>query len=136
MLYGITGPDCLWVRYSCASPYHVYAILTSAIFLSYPASIIGTTLGEPSFLIYFGILDPVELVVTAKGNQLIGVRLSVVQPLQYKADDNVRPCPESFRYADCNAHNTFATLTAYRRVHSSAYCSHRGLWTDMVARPA
>ena len=43
----------------------------------YPASIIGTTLGEPSFLIYMNLIDADGL--TAKGAQLVGAMSGVFQ---------------------------------------------------------
>lgn len=47
----------------------------------YPASIIGTTLGEPSFLIYMGLLDvtktPPQL--SSNANELIGATSGVFQ---------------------------------------------------------
>jgi hypothetical protein len=45
----------------------------------YPASIIGTTLGEPSFLIYMGILDPKTGLPTKAGPQLEGAMSGVFQ---------------------------------------------------------
>lgn len=45
----------------------------------YPSSIIGTTLGEPSFLVYMGILDPKTKTVTSDGAQLEGAMSGVFQ---------------------------------------------------------
>ena len=45
----------------------------------YPSAIIGTTLGEPSFLIYMGILDAKTGEPTADGAQLEGATSGVFQ---------------------------------------------------------
>ena len=45
---------------------------------SYPASIIGTTLAQPSFLVYMSLLTP-EGAFTDQGNSLIGAMSGVFQ---------------------------------------------------------
>lgn len=48
------------------------------IAFGYPASIIGTTLGEPSFLIYMKLIDPTGN-LTPNADQLIGAMSGVFQ---------------------------------------------------------
>lgn len=45
----------------------------------YPASIIGTTLGQPSFLLYMKLLDPATLELTDNADQLIGAMSGIFQ---------------------------------------------------------
>ena len=49
-----------------------FLVSLGQIAFGYPASIIGTTLGEPSFLVYMGTLDPKTKLVSPRGEQLIG----------------------------------------------------------------
>jgi hypothetical protein len=44
----------------------------------YPASIIGTTLGQPSFLLYMKLITP-EGLLTSDADQLIGAMSGVFQ---------------------------------------------------------
>ncbi len=43
----------------------------------YPASIIGTTLGQPSFLLYMGLIDPDTLLPTANASQIEGAMSAI-----------------------------------------------------------
>lgn len=67
------------------SQFNVYNFLVSwlvslgQIAFGYPASIIGTTLGEPPFLIYMGLLDPKTGKLSARSESLIGAMNGVFQ---------------------------------------------------------
>ena len=56
-----------------------FLVSLGQIAFGYPSSIIGTTLGEPSFLIFMRLLDPVTKKPTPKGNQLEGAMSGVFQ---------------------------------------------------------
>lgn len=56
-----------------------YFISLGQIAFGYPASIIGTTLGEPSFLAYMKVIDPKSGLATAEGNSIIGAFSGVFQ---------------------------------------------------------
>ena len=58
-----------------------FLVSLGQIAFGYPASVIGVTLGEPSFLIYMNLLDLTvdPPVVTANANQLIGAMSGVFQ---------------------------------------------------------
>lgn len=56
-----------------------FLVSLGQIAFGYPASIIGTTLGEPSFLIYMNLLDLKTEKETATANQLIGAMSGVFQ---------------------------------------------------------
>lgn len=49
------------------------------IAFGYPASIIGVTLAQPSFLIAMGLLDPTTGALTKNADQLIGATSGVFQ---------------------------------------------------------
>lgn len=56
-----------------------FLVSLGQVAFGYPASIIGTTLGEPSFLIYMKLLDLETLTTTPEANQLIGAMSGVFQ---------------------------------------------------------
>ena len=56
-----------------------FLVSLGQIAFGYPASIIGTTLGEPSFLVYMGIVDPVTGDISTSGTQLQGAMSGVFQ---------------------------------------------------------
>ena len=64
---------------------YVSIILDQSIILTilsqrrYPSAIIGTTLGEPSFLVYMGVLNADDTALSAKGAQLVGAMSGVFQ---------------------------------------------------------
>jgi len=73
-----------------------YLVSCGQIAFGYPASIIGTTLGEPSFLIYMGLLDLKTEKLTPKADQLIGAmsgvfQVSVLSYLPVLDTDSFRP---------------------------------------------
>lgn len=43
----------------------------------YPASIIGTTLGQPSFLLYMGLVDPDTFLPTEHASQIEGAMSAI-----------------------------------------------------------
>lgn len=49
------------------------------IAFGYPASIIGTTLAQPSFLVYMKLIDPATEGLAANADQLIGATSGVFQ---------------------------------------------------------
>jgi hypothetical protein len=65
-----------------------FLVSLGQIAFGYPSSIIGTTLGEPSFLIYMGIIDA-EGNLTSNGAQLEGAMSGVFQVSKPK------PCTET-----------------------------------------
>ena len=56
-----------------------FLVSLGQIAFGYPSSIIGTTLGEPSFDIYMGILDSTGKAYTSNGAQLEGAMSGVFQ---------------------------------------------------------
>ncbi|OAL26939.1 hypothetical protein AYO22_03883 [Fonsecaea multimorphosa] len=56
-----------------------FAISWGLVVFGYPSAIIGTTLGEPSFLIYMGLLDPTTGKLVGNANGLIGAMSGVFQ---------------------------------------------------------
>ena len=56
-----------------------FLVSLGQIAFGYPSAIIGTTLGEPSFLIYMNVLDPETETFTPKGAQLVGAMSGVFQ---------------------------------------------------------
>lgn len=91
-----------------------FLVSLGQIAFGYPSSIIGTTLGEPSFLIYMGVLDPTTELVSGKGEQLIGAMSGVFQ---------VRKHP-----AGKSPNRRLGILTLCRLVLSSACCFPLGSW--------
>jgi hypothetical protein len=66
--------DCLWLpRYVCD------CAALDRLLTCHSASVIGVTLGEPSFLVYMGLLDPKTEALTSNANQLIGATSGVFQ---------------------------------------------------------
>jgi hypothetical protein len=55
-----------------------FVISVGQIAFGYPSSIIGTTLGQPSFLLYMGLVNS-EGVGTGNANDLIGAASGVFQ---------------------------------------------------------
>ena len=62
----------------------LFCILLSLglVAFGYPASIIGTTLAQPPFLVYMGLVDPKTGILTANANGLIGAMSGVFQVLK------------------------------------------------------
>jgi len=56
-----------------------YMISLGQLAFGYPASIIGVTLAQPSFLIYMKLLDPATEALTKDADQLIGACSGVFQ---------------------------------------------------------
>ncbi|KAF2469502.1 general substrate transporter [Lindgomyces ingoldianus] len=56
-----------------------FLVSLGQIAFGYPASIIGTTLGEPPFLIYMGLIDPLTGKETGNAEALIGAMNGVFQ---------------------------------------------------------
>jgi len=56
-----------------------WLISLGQIAFGYPASIIGVTLAQPSFLVYMGLLDPKTAELTPGADQLIGATSGVFQ---------------------------------------------------------
>lgn len=54
-----------------------YLVSLGQIAFGHPAAIIGSTLGEPPFLVYMGLVD--ETGVTSEGESLIGTMNGVFQ---------------------------------------------------------
>jgi hypothetical protein len=55
-----------------------FAISMGQVAFGYPSSIIGTTLGQPAFLLYMGLITP-EGAPTNNSNNLIGATSGVFQ---------------------------------------------------------
>lgn len=55
-----------------------FSISMGQVAFGYPSSIIGTTLGQPAFLLYMGLITP-EGDLTANANGLIGATSGVFQ---------------------------------------------------------
>jgi hypothetical protein len=70
-----------------------FSISMGQLAFGYPSSIIGTTLGQPSFLLYMGLITP-EGLETDNANGLIGATSGVFQVsangLQKTASDSLR----------------------------------------------
>ena len=79
----------------------------------YPSAIIGTTLGEPSFLIYMNTLDLKTEMLSAKGAQLVGAMSGVFQVRR------LHPLRRSQR-------NWRGKLTVGRPVLSLVFCALHG----------
>jgi hypothetical protein len=58
-------------------------VLVTLLLTFFAASVIGVTLGEPSFLVYMGLLDPKTETLTKNANQLIGATSGVFQVGSY-----------------------------------------------------
>ena len=56
-----------------------FLVSLGQVAFGYPASIIGTTLGEPSFLVYMKLFDLKSEALTSNANQLIGAMSGVFQ---------------------------------------------------------
>ena len=70
------------IAFGYVSTESIDRVASSLILLSqrrYPSAIIGTTLGEPSFLVYMGVLDAEEKALSPKGAQLVGAMSGVFQ---------------------------------------------------------
>lgn len=63
------------------------------IAFGYPASIIGTTLAQPSFLVYMKLVDPTAGTLTENADQLIGATSGVFQVCYLK-------CLRAYHLAD------------------------------------
>jgi hypothetical protein len=59
--------------------YICFLISLGLIAFGYPSAIISTTLGEPSFLLYMGLLDSTTLELTENADGLIGAMSGVFQ---------------------------------------------------------
>lgn len=57
----------------------IFIVSFGLLAYGYPASIIGTTLGQPSFLLYMKLLDPSTLELTDNADQLIGAMSGIFQ---------------------------------------------------------
>jgi hypothetical protein len=57
-----------------------FSISLGQVAFGYPSSIIGTTLGQPAFLLYMGLITP-EGLLTHNANNLIGATSGVFQVL-------------------------------------------------------
>lgn len=57
----------------------IFIVSFGLLAYGYPASIIGTTLGQPSFLLYMKLLDPKTEGLTNDADQLIGAMSGVFQ---------------------------------------------------------
>jgi hypothetical protein len=55
-----------------------FSISLGQVAFGYPSSIIGTTLGQPAFLLYMGLITP-DGEISATANQLIGATSGVFQ---------------------------------------------------------
>ena len=55
-----------------------FSISLGQVAFGYPSSIIGTTLGQPAFLVYMGLITP-EGILTENANNLIGATSGVFQ---------------------------------------------------------
>ena len=73
MAFGVKRHFNVWNFFIC------YLVSLGQIAFGYPASIIGTTLGEPSFLIYMKLLNPVTGELSSNSDQLIGAMSGVFQ---------------------------------------------------------
>lgn len=67
----------------------IFVVSFGLLAFGYPASIIGTTLGQPSFLLYMKLLDPTTATLTGNADQLIGAMSGIFQVLNH---------PEQFTY--------------------------------------
>jgi len=79
-----------------------FSIALGQVAFGYPSSIIGTTLGQPAFLLYMRLITP-EGVLTPNANNLIGATSGVFQVWQatssYDLADHYRPEPSSAFWA-------------------------------------
>ena len=66
-------------QYSWRNFWICFLVSLGQIAFGYPSAIISTTLGEPSFLVYMGVVDPETEEFTAKGAQLVGAMSGVFQ---------------------------------------------------------
>lgn len=95
-----------------------FSISLGQVAFGYPSSIIGTTLGQPAFLLYMGLITP-EGLLTHNANNLIGATSGVFQVLF------------------CILMSQVTELTfASRQEHSSESLEEAGSWTSGGARVA
>jgi MFS family permease len=66
-------------RYNWRNFWICFLVSLGQVAFGYPSSIIGTTLGEPSFLEYMTIIDPKTGESTPRGDQLQGAMSGVFQ---------------------------------------------------------